>query len=88
MLQQADRDLLLEVALVALAPVLVDALPPLLRGVPCCRPSLVLLLLVPYDEVSRAQRPAKRRCCCHAGRRGGDGVQLAAGHGWRNNNAR
>lgn len=32
--QSADRDLLLEVALVALAPVLVDALPPLLCAVP------------------------------------------------------
>ena len=31
---KADRDLLLEVSLVALAPVLVDALPPLLRAVP------------------------------------------------------
>ena len=31
---KSDRDLLLEVSLVALAPVLVDALPPLLRAVP------------------------------------------------------
>ena len=91
MLQQADRDLLLEVALVALAPVLVDALPPLLRAVPCRHRHPLLLLPVPDDEISCAQRPAKRggRCCSHAGRRRrrgqvGGGVQLA-GHGWRNN---
>jgi hypothetical protein len=74
---KADRDLLLEVSLVALAPVLVDALPPLLRAVPPRRRRrhhLLLLLSVPVpvpdEEVSRAHGAAeRRRCCGHAVRR-------------------
>ena len=63
---KSDRDLLLEVSLVALAPVLVDALPPLLRAVPPrrrrCHHPLILL------HVPRAHGAAeRRRCGGHAG---------------------